>query len=85
MINSTDFDRFLSEDAVHPTHVVVSPKIYNGFWYYKYPSNKLSSFIRWVGRKLKNKYIYWLGRPLVWMVGLKELILDPNIEVIYPE
>lgn len=63
-----DFDRFLSENCVNPTFAIMNTNLWNGYWFVK----RTNRFFRWIGRKLKNKYVYWLGFQVVWVSGLKE-------------
>ena len=48
--------------------VVLHPLIWNGYWYF----GRGKPILRWLGRKLHNKYIYWLGRPIRWITGVKD-------------
>lgn len=56
-------------------YLIIAPYIWNGFWYIK----ERSKLLRWVGRRLHNKYIYALGLHVEWIGGLKEFI---NLEGI---
>jgi hypothetical protein len=65
--SAKDFDKFLSDSCAKPTHVIMSWWVWNGYWRVK----KTNKFFRWMGRKLHNKYIYWIGFQVVWEPGLK--------------
>ena len=67
------FDKYLSESCVEPKWVFMHPKIWNGYWGCKWRPIKL---VRQIGRFLHSKYIYWLGFPIYWIMGVKD---------IYPE
>jgi hypothetical protein len=62
-------DRFLSEASEKSKYVIMNPLVWNGYWTIKYRNR----FFRWLGRKLKSKYIYWIGFQLHWEQGLKDL------------
>lgn len=80
-----EFDRILRDlykiesnpFKVQEFRMLVSPKMYNGYWILKFKlPNIVRKLCRVLGRILKNKYIYWLGYPICWVIGLKEIIED---------
>ncbi len=67
------FDKFLSEASVSPEWIIVHPKIYNGYWSIKAYPTWFRRLFRILGRKLHNKYLYWIGLPIYWETGLRDL------------
>jgi hypothetical protein len=49
-------------------YVIVHPKIWNGYWFVE----RHIPFLRWLGRKLHSRRIYWLGLQIVWVEGMKD-------------
>jgi hypothetical protein len=74
-MNIEEFDRFLAQEGSKPDCIFVSPIIWTGYWgvhsIFPVPIRKL---FRKIGRKLHSRYIYWLGFPIYWVVGLEEII-----------
>lgn len=49
-------------------YVIVNPEIYNGYWYVR----RSIPFLRWLGRKLHSRRVYWLGLQIEWIQGMKD-------------
>jgi hypothetical protein len=77
-----EFDRFLSDACTRPDWVIVHPLIWNGHWGIKYNTKPFGKFFRLVGKTTKNKYIYWLGIPIYWVKGWKELYPHITAQII---
>jgi hypothetical protein len=56
---------------------VCHPKVWNGGWFIK-PHHRFSHFFRWLGHRLHSRRIYWIGLPIRWEVGLKDIIDDKD-------
>ena len=46
---------------------ILHPSVWNGYW----SIEEKNHFLRWLGRKLHNKYIYSWGLKVEWIDGLK--------------
>lgn len=74
-----NFDNFLREVTniegnISPReyYLPIHPKVWNGYWnIMPYPA-WIRVIFKYLGRKLHNKYLYWVGLPLYWVKGLKE-------------
>ena len=75
-----DFDRFLSESNTPPEWIIMHPSVWSGFWSIKPIPKPIKRVFRFLGRKLKNRHMYWIGLPLFWVDGMKEII-DPEGEI----
>jgi hypothetical protein len=73
-MNMQELDKHLSELSVRPNVVVVHPSVWNGYWSIKNYHPFIRNVFRWLGRKSHNKYLYWVGLPMEWNEGLKELM-----------
>jgi len=49
-------------------YAIVHPKIYSGFWSVR----RTIPALRWLGRKLHSRRVYWLGFQIEWVVGMKD-------------
>lgn len=77
------FDRILSnidKDGTKEYFVVMNPFVWNGYWNLKYKLPKyLQYFIKYVGKIFHNRHIYWLGFPIYWVKGLRDVIVEELI------
>lgn len=82
-MNSKDFDRYLSENEVKPTYIIMYPLVWNGYWRMNRGNPFIRKIFRILGHKLNSKRIYWMGRPIRWETGMKEFIKDTEFYDIY--
>lgn len=75
-MNAQEFDELLSENCSQPEWMMVDYYVWNGYW----KVNRTNKFLRWFGRKLHNKYIYWLGLQVKWQIGFGEYLKTIGLE-----
>src|SRR3989337_512617 len=52
---------------------IIHPNIVTGYWRIRHTNPTIARIFCWLGHKLHNKYIYWIGRPFEWLTGLYDL------------
>jgi hypothetical protein len=61
------------QDNHNPWRVVVAKEIWNGYWYVGQIHPLRSVVFRWLGKTLKSRRLYWIGLPIRWVEGLKDI------------
>lgn len=69
-----EFDVLLSKYSTRPDTIIMHPKIWSGYWDIKPYPKVIRKTFRYIGRKLHNKYLYWVGLPLFWVTGIKHYL-----------
>jgi hypothetical protein len=80
--STKEMDKFLSENSTKPNWILAHPDVIWGYFFKKRVSRLRCVFFTRLGRLTRNKYIYWIGFPVVFIEGLSGFLVDNGWEMV---